>query len=582
MRFPNWMLLSFAASVLLAGCNIGGDDGGTGGSGGSTTGLVCKDDPNSKACADCLDKAKVDVCDDANKARIVACQGCEAQEPTCDAVLCEAKTTAHAKCWAAAAKTLCGATVETGTGGTGGGTGGSGGSGGAGGTGGTGGDGGSGGDGGAGGSGGGTGGTGGSGGAKGPCEGAICGEGEVCSVVDGEPVCGCTTSPDSCLPYGTTCKDGACVDRPVRLWDFNDCDEPGADSDDGAFLCLTAFDGGPDVWFRRCDVSAECKGVDTYCDTRAVDVFGTGICMLNYCGDSSISSITEEALNGTNWGVCDPDTQTPANPQSSAPKGACLVTNDFTGLAWSCRHGGSRPIGSACTWNAARASTQECVRGSFCLVSREQRLDCTSDAGCHSSQVCRSGLCETRGCEIDADCGSEAFCDQSTGYCAPYGTCTASCNAGTGADTAPFGRCQGASDVCWGLVATGLNAQATGYCGPAGCNLMGGPGECPEVGGRPGMCRFAGWAKGKGLMGQCGAKPTTVARVGEPCSNQDGIECEQGSLCVGVSDVYACRRYCECPGGQWNDQGICTAATTCSGGMSCGWFSSGATMGVCF
>ncbi|HEY0840564.1 MAG TPA: hypothetical protein VGD74_10300 [Vulgatibacter sp.] len=568
--------LAIAAAAFALSTACGGEGGG-----GSGKDLPCAADSTSRTCADCLLKAKVDVCSEAYQSQIVACQGCEAQAATCEAALCEAKTAVLEKCWASAAKTLCGATLEPGTGGTGGSTG-SGGTSGPGGSGGGegGSGGGSGGDGGSGGSGG-SGGDGGSGGSGGPCDGAICSEGEVCSVVDGEPVCGCTTSPDSCLPYGNVCVNGDCVDRPERIYDFDPCNDPGADSDDQKFICLEMTEDGDTRWIRRCSASSACPQATSYCNTDFVDTFGSGLCLLNYCGDSSVSTTTGLPLNGTNWGVCDPDVQRPTNPQSTAPKGACVVSESLDGLAFLCRHGGSRPIGSACTWNADRGSAQECVRGSVCLVNRLPSFPCASDSECGASQVCKSGTCTARGCEVDAQCGDDAFCEKHNGICTPFGTCMATCNAGTDPDTSPFGRCSVATDVCWGLVATGLNTLTTGYCAPPGCDLMGDPNQCPPVDGRPGMCRFAGWAKGERMMGQCGARYEGAAKAGEACS-LDNLECEPGTLCMGVAGDYRCRPYCECPDGQWNSEGICTATTTCKGGTSCGWFGAGESMGICF
>ncbi|HWV37656.1 MAG TPA: hypothetical protein VN033_04165, partial [Vulgatibacter sp.] len=159
----------FAAATVLAGltagCGTGGDDdpGGAGGSAGFE--LACEGDgASSPACDACVLTAKVEICAQAYENSVIACSGCSGGGTGCDDESCEAKTRAHLNCWAAAARTLCGATIETG--GSGGGGSGGGGTGGSNGVGGTGGAGGQGGAGGAGGQDG-TGGTGGAGGAGG-------------------------------------------------------------------------------------------------------------------------------------------------------------------------------------------------------------------------------------------------------------------------------------------------------------------------------------------------------------------------------------------------------------------------------
>jgi len=434
-------------------------------------------------------------------------------------------------------------------GGIGEGAGGSGGSGGFGGQGGSGGSGGQ----------GGSGGSGGSGGDE-SCGTDSCSAGERCNRSGAEPRCECTRNPSSCAEEsGRHYCNSSLRCALAKHGAF--CDTPGEYTPDGKLFCIGSFDEG--YWLELCARSSECSDGVSFCDKVTWGSDGElGICSLNVCGDERQRQ-DGTLKNGGDWGACDPEVRFPED--ASAGSGWCMPFDSQDGAVFLCIAGGKTQRGEPCRLDTNPRADEACAVMTHCVSAPLATAACATDGECDPLQVCTGGRCAEKTCAADTDCGDTGYCyDDGEGQvCRPFGTCTEICNAGTGDSPS----CSSPDEICVGALTERPDfANARGYCGAPGCDMLGGPDECPEVGGIPRLCLPGDPVKDHPFMGVCAARPDVVKTKGASCVAEDA--CEQGSVCVESPQTEArfCRAFCECPEADWDSAtGHCrTAAEQCA------------------
>lgn len=409
----------------------------------------------------------------------------------------------------------------------------------------------------------------GGGGGELPCDGRTCDNGLLCNPTTDR--CECTTSPDSCLPFGKVCgASRSCVSRPPpppAPQEFGACATPGNVSEDEVFYCVE-LQNGSSIWVRLCDNSEHCPLAATVC-LSAVSQGQAPFCWFNYCGD-------EEDENGERWGAC--DTFTGRLVSLNTASGTCLPEVTEQGTVFLCHESGPKAIGEPCRQGTARGDLNSCGQDLACLGNPSPESGCALDANCESNQVCVNGTCVAQTCTKDSQCRFENYC--LAGRCERPGRCVETCNGGRlGEDSGRFAGCgkddpsHSPNPSCNGGIPANADSfdDLLSFC-VSSCDLFAEANECaaddracePWVTVRDqtgGTCvEVPGDAEVVGLGEECASDMTTDRR------------CASGLFCAeDAEDVFRCHRYCECEGaGGWNQDGTCkTSAARCTGDSVC-------------
>jgi hypothetical protein len=269
-----------------------------------------------------------------------------------------------------------------------------------------------------------------------------------------------------------------------------------------------------------------------------------GVCCNNACSGCNACSQT---FTGQPNGSCAPVTV------GLDPHEACA---DETGTN-QCGNDGACDGFGACHKVATnhQCASASCIGGLFTAVSNcNGKGACTSvtPQNCGAFQCSVTDGCKTT-CTSQADCGSQGYCNTSTGSCLPKvstgGACTPStgcvsgyCVDGVCCESACTGTCQacsttktGASDGLCRAVKAGTDPDAE--CAVDTNNACGLDGTCDGVG----ACRFqvTGTACGNASCsgdgtftprGQCNGSGTCAAGKPGPCSNN--MLCASATTCA--------------------------------------------------
>lgn len=424
--------------------------------------------------------------------------------------------------------------------------------------------------------------TGGTGGGPELCGNKECGDGELCNRAKNPPKCECvvTSDFDSCEEFGMVCgPNKTCIEEtPVGPW--LPCDVPGEFNADGTFFCLPGFgtNGQTSLWMAVCGQTSECEDTLTFCDHSFSGGGEIGLCYYNWCGEDALDD-KGNLTNGQNWGTCDSENRQPTDPTGESAKGQCVPLDGETDAVFLCLGAGDVELGGDCRWDVDTRTPEACAAHTICLTKQPGATACETSVDCADTQECKDSKCAARSCTSDDQCGT-GYCDADEKICRPFGQCSETCNAGYGEDAS----CTATGDVCFGAMTNHTNEwkDARGYCTEAGCDLLGGPGECEDVDGKTGMCIFAGAFKGNPLMGVCATVTGDIVPKDDPCAGES--TCEQGTICVGRDPDFFCRSLCACPDADWDPQtGNCKVEVeACGADQVCG-FVNGApwAVGIC-